>query len=156
MNSEILTSSTWTTIEADLIIPDSQISKIPCVNPISITWNENNIKQSTKFDPITLINKQTGLYGNVYHQIKTNRDGVYEFTFTSTFIDSAIQPGITWINAEITLTHNTSVISIMQPMMLMLLTNGQSNGTVSFQRYLNANTKISIRLIPLKTDKPLS
>ena len=148
-------SSTWTTIESNLIIPDSQISEIPCINPISITWNENNVKQSTKFDPITLINKQTGLYGNVYHQIKTNRDGLYEFTFTSTFIDNAIQPGITWINAEITLTHNTSVDSIMQPMMLMLLTNGQSNGTVSFQRYLNANTEISIRLIPLGTDNSL-
>ena len=152
-------SSTWTTIEADLVIPDSQISEIPCINPISITWNENNVKQSTKFDPITLINKQTGLYGNVYHQIKTNRDGLYEFTFTSTFtstfIDNAIQPGITWINAEITLSHNTSVDSIMQPMMLMLLTNGQSNGTVSFQRYLNANTEISIRLIPLGTDNSL-
>ena len=56
---------------------------------------------------------------------------------------------------EITLSHNTSVDSIMQPMMLMLLTNGQSNGTVSFQRYLNANTEISIRLIPLGTDNSL-
>ena len=138
-----------------MVIPDSQNTEIPCINPISISWNENNVKQSTKFDPITLINKQTGLYGNVYHQIKTNRDGLYEFTFTCTFIDNAIQPDITWINAEITLKHNTSVVSIMQPMMLMLLTNGQSNGTVSFQRYLNANTEISIRLVPLGTDSSL-